>query len=148
MSGKHGPLAERVAAKYHKHIGKDACWEWEGFKDGKGYGRIWNPGGSQYAHVVVYELKVGPVPSGHEVDHVCNNTSCVRPKHLEAVTGAENTRRRDERLGNPASRITHCINGHERNEIHTYINKRGHTVCRTCARERYLKTVAERTQAK
>lgn len=142
MRGKRAPLAERVRLKFHERPDPDACWVWEGFKDKKGYGRIWNPGGSQYAHVVVYELEVGPVPPGHEVDHTCNNTSCVRPEHLEAVTGQENTHRRDLRLGNPASRITHCINGHERNEIHTYTNKHGHVVCRTCAHERYLRKKA------
>jgi hypothetical protein len=45
------------------------------------------------AHVVMYERHVGLVPDGLELDHLCRNTSCVNPSHLEPVTHAENMRR-------------------------------------------------------
>lgn len=45
------------------------------------------------AHVVAYELAYGPVPDGLHVDHLCNIRLCVEPKHLEAVTQAENNHR-------------------------------------------------------
>lgn len=45
------------------------------------------------AHIVFYEERVGPVPYGLELDHICRNTLCVNPDHLEPVTHTENVRR-------------------------------------------------------
>lgn len=69
-----------------------ACWEWIGTTDRNGYGHIWGgPGkGPLAAHRVAYELLVGPIPDGLCLDHLCRNTSCVNPQHLEPVTYAEN----------------------------------------------------------
>lgn len=47
----------------------------------------------RFAHQVFYELHVGPIPRGLELDHLCQNPSCVNPAHLEPVTHAENVRR-------------------------------------------------------
>ena len=48
----------------------------------------------QYAHRVIYEAEVGPIPEGMELDHTCNVRACVNPAHGEPVTPAENRRRR------------------------------------------------------
>jgi hypothetical protein len=71
------------------------CWDWLGGRSGKGgaYGKF--EGTS--AHRVAYELFVGEIPEGFEVDHLCVNAGCVNPAHLEAVTGHENRRRQHER---------------------------------------------------
>jgi hypothetical protein len=78
------------------------CWVWTGTRLGGprgGYGAINRGGqGSQstaplLAHVVAYELYVGPVPDGLELDHLCGNKGCVNPSHLEPVTHRENIRR-------------------------------------------------------
>lgn len=66
------------------------CLIWYGEKDKEGYGRIKDGGKYVPAHWV---LKGAP-PKGYEVDHLCHQRDCVRPKHLEFVTRAENTARR------------------------------------------------------
>lgn len=38
-----------------------------------------------YAHRVYWARANGPVPRGHQVDHLCGNSRCVNPEHLEAV---------------------------------------------------------------
>ena len=45
------------------------------------------------AHRVMYEQEVGPIPKGLVLDHLCRQTFCINPSHLEPVTYAENTRR-------------------------------------------------------
>lgn len=52
-------------------------------------------GRKKYDHVLSYELHVGEVPEGLEVDHLCRVKWCCNPDHLEAVTHRENIRRRD-----------------------------------------------------
>lgn len=69
------------------------CWLWTGAPH-LGYGRFSRGrSGATYAHRVAYELLVGPIPDGLTLDHLCWNTLCVNPDHLEPVTRAENTRR-------------------------------------------------------
>lgn len=45
------------------------------------------------AHRLVYELKVGPIQDGMQIDHIDGNKTNNRPDNLEAVTGLENMRR-------------------------------------------------------
>jgi hypothetical protein len=69
------------------------CWNWQRYKDDKGYGVIKRRGQNYQAHRYFYEKHNGKIPEGLQLDHLCRNTSCVNPDHLEPVTGAENTRR-------------------------------------------------------
>ncbi|MBT2412652.1 HNH endonuclease [Streptomyces sp. ISL-12] len=71
---------------------------WTGSTD-QGYGRLRFRGRLVRAHRFSYELNVGPIPDGHQVDHLCRTPSCVRPDHLEAVTQRENVLRGGCTLG-------------------------------------------------
>lgn len=74
----------------------DGCWEWTGARQPDGrydYGMFWDGTRAVRAHRFAYELLVGPIPVGLELDHLCRNPPCVNPAHLEPVTHAENIRR-------------------------------------------------------
>lgn len=78
----------------HRIDAETGCWIWTGAQL-KGYGRLStrsNPSG--LAHRIVYSALVGPIPDGLTLDHLCQNTLCVNPAHLEPVTASENLRRR------------------------------------------------------
>ncbi|MEJ7786912.1 MAG: HNH endonuclease signature motif containing protein [Solirubrobacteraceae bacterium] len=49
--------------------------------------------GSRRAHRVYWERENGEVPEGLDLDHLCKQTDCVNPEHLEPVTHQENMRR-------------------------------------------------------
>lgn len=75
----------------------DRCWIWSGAKNKKGYGRFMFKGKNRKAHHVSLFLfkNIADGFSKHrQVDHLCNNTSCVNPDHLEIVNQNENVRRR------------------------------------------------------
>lgn len=72
------------------------CWLYTGPKGAKGYGRIMIDRQNRLAHRHFYEQLVGPIPEGLQLDHLCRNTSCVNPDHLEPVTPIENIRRSEK----------------------------------------------------
>jgi hypothetical protein len=74
----------------------DGCWEWTGSKHPKGYGFFSATGKKIYAHRYIWQVLYGPIPTGFELDHLCNNKSCVRPDHLDCVTHSQNMARAAE----------------------------------------------------
>lgn len=109
--------------------GKD-CWLWTGPHDR--YGTISVDGRNRAAHRLAYELVKGPIPEGMQIDHLCRNTLCVNPDHLEAVTSRENTLRG---IGPTAvnAAATHCRRGHPFDDANTLIDGRGRRGCKACA---------------
>lgn len=71
----------------------DGCWNWKGTLFRNGYGAFGVSGKTCGAHRVAYELAIGPIPAGLQLDHLCRNRGCVNPGHLEPVTGTVNTGR-------------------------------------------------------
>jgi len=111
------------------------CWQWAKNPNGR-YGQF--SVGKQkglLAHRVSYELHHGEIPAGLTVDHLCRNTRCVNPAHLEAVTNRVNTLRSTNPAAVNAAK-THCDNGHELNETNTYLAKTGSRECRACCRDK------------
>ncbi len=103
------------------------CWEWTAYRNPAGYGHFTK----KYAHRVAYETLVGPIPAGLQIDHLCRNTSCVNPDHLEPVTPRENT------LRSPASRPRQCPQGHPRTPETRYRLKDGRMgECKACCANR------------
>lgn len=109
------------------------CWNWQSAKDKDGYGRFWLKDKTMPAHRASYELFIGEITEGLQIDHLCKNTSCVNPEHLELVTLKENVLRG---IGISAqnARKTHCNQGHEFNPKNTYVNNKGNRSCRECHR--------------
>ena len=71
----------------------DECWLWLQVLLASGYGKFYANGRQHLAHRYAYELLVGPIPDGLQIDHLCRVKNCVRPDHLEPVTPGVNTRR-------------------------------------------------------
>lgn len=108
----------------------DECWIYVG-QTNQGYGVY----GGSYTHRRVYEALVGPIPEGLQLDHLCRNTLCYNPRHLEPVTPKENSRRRDAD-GHYLTKRTHCPKGHERIKENTITRPDGSHECRICNRDR------------
>jgi len=86
-------IPSRIVSKIKFGATDDECWIWTGVCTKDGYGRITIDGKQKSAHRVVYELTVGPIPEGLELDHLCMVTGCVSPFHLEPVTRSVNMSR-------------------------------------------------------
>lgn len=86
-----GPLIDRFMAKVYP-CPMSGCWLWGGFLDRDGYGQYTAvQGTTARAHRVAYELLVGAIPAGLELDHLCRNRACVNPEHMRVATRRENT---------------------------------------------------------
>ena len=136
-------VADRFWPKVDRSAGQDSCWLWTAAKEPAGYGHFKKDGRPHPAHRVAYEMVVGPIPDGLDLDHLCRNPSCVNPAHLEPVTPRENTRRADTVLG-IRSAATHCRQGHPLAEGNLRTDKSGRRFCRACHRIRQREYVARR----
>ena len=79
--------------RFWNHVDKTAtCWLWTS-EINKGYGRLTINAKHVLAHRFAYELLIGPIPDGLELDHLCRVRHCVNPEHLEPVTTSVNVQR-------------------------------------------------------
>lgn len=90
------PLDVRFWSKVDQLTSPEGCWPWLGHRMPRGYGQVRVGTTHWLAHRVAYTLTFGPIPKGMVLDHLCRNTWCVNPDHLEVVTQRENLRRSRE----------------------------------------------------
>lgn len=132
---KNGPVPE-----YKPELGP--CWLWTRALDKDGYGRFTYEGRPGRAYRVAYQIFVGPIPDGLQIDHLCQVHACVKavadehgPAHLEPVTQLVNVLRSEITMAGRNARKTHCLRGHPFDLLNTYWHgERRH--CRTCRAER------------
>lgn len=72
----------------------DACKEWGGTHDAKGYPRAKWGGRSEYVHRGVFEGFHRPLKPGERVYRVCGNRRCVNALHLVTTRPAPKGKRR------------------------------------------------------
>lgn len=126
------PAADEAERFFSKVDAAGPCWEWTGGVNENGYGRFARAPGHLdrlvYAHRWVWENLVGPIPGGLTLDHLCRNTICVNPDHLEPVSQAVNS----SRLGSHVW----CASGRHRLSESGYTRPNGSRFCGECSRER------------
>lgn len=94
MHQRSATLAEYILRRIEIDSETD-CWMWIG-QTVRGYGRCKWKRIYLAAHRGAYASLVGPIPDGLSLDHLCRNTACVNPDHLEPVPIRENIRRATE----------------------------------------------------
>lgn len=152
--GPNGDIISETQRFFSKTKKDGDCVVWSGHLNNKGYGTFNVKRGGFWikilAHRYSYEMVNGLIPNGLEIDHLCRNSACVNPKHLEAVTHSINAKRGElPNISKTRSLAqTYCKHGHPYDEKNTYRDKRGYRNCKICARERNKKYRLKKMEAK
>jgi len=132
----YGNIPPRILDKFYVDLETD-CWIWTAghVSQRQPYGNVWINGHTRRAHRVMYELCVGTIPVGLQLDHLCRVLPCVNPSHLEPVSNKVNVLRG---IGITArnARKTHCLRGHPFDEVNTLVRSLGRE-CMACKRYRW-----------
>jgi hypothetical protein len=125
----------------------DTCWQWIGAKRALGYGKIKICGRWFPAHRLAWILCYKSIDENLDIDHLCENKSCVNPAHLDLVTSKVNVMRTNN-LGSNRGYYglrTHCKYGHPFSTENTRITFNPYRRrCRTCQRLEKRRQLAER----
>lgn len=134
-------------------VSEDGCWVWTGCVTSSGYGRTWDGTRATWAHRALYEVCVGEIPVGHELDHLCHSAQecvggpacphrrCVNPTHLEPVAHLVNVRRGGGSAATARRHAAqqHCKRGHPLSGDNLRINSDGARGCRKCRKASWAK---------
>ena len=112
-------------------VTSEGCWLRLSSHDKYGYCKA---GQHTYGsgHRASWTLLRGPIPLGRQVDHLCRNTWCLNPSHMELVGIVENVKRQHRDRA-------YCKNGHPLTSENVWVGYRRGSVrriCKSCARER------------
>lgn len=131
----------RLQARYR--VLDNGCWEWTSHLNPGGYGSFYLDGRRIGAHRASYQLHIGSIPAGHDIDHECHNRDstcpggrgcphrrCVNPEHLTPATRSQNLT--NGQGGGVFKHLTKCKSGHRFDADNTYLDARGWRGCRTC----------------
>lgn len=116
----------------------ETCWLWIGnTRNGYGRFRLGSDTPSRAAHRIAYELLIGNIPKGLDLDHLCRVRNCVNPEHLEPVTRSLNIRRGEGPLllsQRQTRKEMVCKNGHPLvgKNIYYRPDRPGKVECRQC----------------
>jgi predicted nucleic acid-binding Zn ribbon protein len=108
LSRRIDPL---VRIKRNAAIDQRGCWVWQRRKFPNGYACIRANGRNQVASRIMFELQYGPIPSGRQLHHKCENKACCNQGHLELVSPSEHVKRSPKFLGFINRHKTHCAHG-------------------------------------
>ncbi len=90
-------IIKRLYAKIVCDI-KTRCWNWAGYSNREGYGKIDFNSKKQNVHRIIYQYFYGPIPEDKPlVLHHCDNRKCCNPMHLYAGTKKDNAIDREKR---------------------------------------------------
>lgn len=131
----------------------DTCWIWTARKNKYGYGEISYNNTVWKAHRLSYLINYGDFDKDLYISHICDNPSCVNPKHLFLSTQKQNMEDmvKKKRHGNFSKELISydewllirpnkskkdlCKKGHELSDENTRIKKGSKyfvRLCRTC----------------
>ena len=91
------------------------------------------------AHRLMYKIAIGGIPPKYLIHHICGNTNCINPSHLETMNF-----RAHFLIGASPPAVNHmkceCVHGHPFNKKNTRIfneKNRIRRACRACGRDAY-----------
>jgi len=139
MNGDPGPAGfsqpkSALDRLLERRVFQGECWIYTG-STSRGYGMLSIADRLRPVHRVSYEIFVGPIPDGLQLDHLCRQRACFNPAHLEPVTQAENIAR-GQSWSAVSVRTGVCIRGHALTDDNVYLRRDGGRQCRECRRSR------------
>lgn len=98
-------VTDSVKERFYAKVDKtEDCWNWTGAKTANrkersqapattGYGYFTINKRPFYTHRLAMLMKQGYLTEGLVVDHLCNNSACVNPDHIQEVSNRQNITR-------------------------------------------------------
>jgi len=123
--------AKKRLDKYSMPEPNSGCVLWIGAIMKNGYGVSSFDSKSVLAHRLAYQIHIGSIPEGLQIDHTCRVRCCVNPYHLEPVTCAENLRRGVGQLPHEL-----CRRGHPLTPENLKWKSNGKRHCKICDQSR------------
>lgn len=114
------------------------CWLWMGCLNRQGYGNFRSTDSGRaktmLSHRWAWEALVGPIPAGHDLDHLCEIRACVYVgAHVMPATPARNRTRSGSGIARLNAMKTHCSQGHPLFGDNLQLRMSGGRLIRRCA---------------